>query len=123
VVSVDDVGANGFDQGSAGFEYCGDLPGLPGGDVEIYGDYGGACFLIFGRETGRGGGKGDHYFKAQGAQDADLMVNPGCSGGGFDDVQDLHEKRVVMVRLLMNTMKTIPQKGEARGVQRWEQAC
>ena len=56
VVSVDDVGAHGSDQGSAGFEYGGDLPGVPGGDVEIYGDYGGACFLIFGREACRGGG-------------------------------------------------------------------
>jgi hypothetical protein len=25
------------------------------------------------------------------------MVDPGCSGGGFDDVQDLHEQRVVIV--------------------------
>jgi len=25
------------------------------------------------------------------------MVDPGCSGGGFDDVQDLHEQRVVVV--------------------------
>jgi len=48
VVRVNDVGANGFDQGSAGFEYGGDLPGVLGGDVEIYGDYGGACFLVFG---------------------------------------------------------------------------
>jgi hypothetical protein len=64
VVSVDDVGANGFDQVSAGFEHCGDLPGMPGGDVEIYGDYGGTCFLIFGGEAGGGGGKGDYYFKA-----------------------------------------------------------
>ena len=54
VVSVDDVWAHGFDQGSAGFEYGGDLPGVPGGDVEIYGDYGGACFLIFGREARSG---------------------------------------------------------------------
>ena len=46
------------------------------------------------------------------------MVDPGCSCGGFDDVQDLHEKRVVMVRLLMNAMKTIPQKGAVRRVQR-----
>ena len=93
VVGVNDVGANVFDQDPAGFEYCGDLPGMPGGDVEIYGDYGGACFLIFGGEAGGGGGKSDHYFKAQGAQDADLMVDPGCSGGGFDDVQDLHDER------------------------------
>lgn len=93
MVSVDDVGAYGFDQGSAGFEYSGDLPGAFGGDVEIYGDYGGACFLILGREACSGGGKGDYYFKTQGAQDADLMVDPGCSGGGFDDVQDLHEPR------------------------------
>ena len=64
MVSVDDVGANGFDQVSAGFEHCGDLPGMPGGDVEIYGDYGGTCFLIFGGEAGGGGGKGDYYFKA-----------------------------------------------------------
>ena len=46
-MSVDDVGANVFDQGSAGFEYCGDLPGVLGGDVEIYGDYGGAELAIF----------------------------------------------------------------------------
>jgi len=25
------------------------------------------------------------------------MVDPGCSGGGFDDVQDLHLQRVVIV--------------------------
>src|ERR1700722_11340398 len=64
VMSVDDVRAHGFDQGSAGFEYRGDLPGLLGGDVEIYGDYGGACFLIFGRDASGGGGKGDYYFKS-----------------------------------------------------------
>ena len=63
VVSVDDVWPHGFDQGSAGFEYGGDLPGVFGGDVEIYGDYGGACFLIFGCEAGGSGGKGDYYFK------------------------------------------------------------
>jgi hypothetical protein len=34
------------------------------------------------------------------AQNADLVVDPGCSSGGFDDVQDLHEQRVVMVRSL-----------------------
>jgi hypothetical protein len=68
------------------------------GDVEIYGDYGGACCLIFGCEACSGGGQGDYYFKSQGAQDADLVVDPGCSGSGFDDVQDLHEQRVVMVR-------------------------
>jgi hypothetical protein len=39
------------------------------------------------------------------------VVDPGSSGGGFDDVQDLHEPRVVMVRLSMNALKTIPQKG------------
>jgi hypothetical protein len=117
VVRVDDVGAHVFDQGSAGFEYCGDLPGVPGGDVEIYGDYRGACFFIFGGEAGSGGGKSDHYFKAQGAQDADLVVDPGCSGGGFDDVQDFHEQRVVMARLLMDALKTIPQNGAARRVQ------
>ena len=45
------------------------------------------------------------------------MVDPGCSGSGFDDVQDLHEKRLVMVPPLMDAMKTIPQKGAGRGVQ------
>jgi hypothetical protein len=45
------------------------------------------------------------------------MVDPGCSGGGFDDVQDLHEQRVVMARTL-NALKTIPQKGALRRVQR-----
>jgi len=25
------------------------------------------------------------------------VIDPGCSGGGFDDVQDLHERRVVIV--------------------------
>jgi hypothetical protein len=65
VVSVDDVGAHRLDQGSAGFEYCGDLPGVFGGDVEIYGDYGSACFLIFGCEVCSGGGQGNYYFKAQ----------------------------------------------------------
>src|ERR1700686_2736615 len=64
VVGVNDVGAHGLHQGSAGFEYCGDLPGVPGGDVEIYGDYGGACFLVFGGEACSGGGKSYHYFKA-----------------------------------------------------------
>jgi hypothetical protein len=98
VMRVNNVGAHGLDQGSAGFEYGGDLPGVLSGDVEIYGDYGGACLLIFGREAGSGGGQSDNYFKAQGAQDADLVVDPGCSGSGFDDVQDLHEQRVVMVR-------------------------
>jgi hypothetical protein len=100
VVGVDYVGLHGLDQGSAGFEYRGDLPGVLGGDVENYGDYGGACFLIFGGEACRGGGEGDYYFESQGAEDADLVVDPGCSRGGFDDVQDLHEQRVVMVRLL-----------------------
>ena len=51
VVSVDDVRAYGSDQGSAGFEHGGDLPGVFGGDVEIYGDYGGSCFLVFGCEA------------------------------------------------------------------------
>jgi hypothetical protein len=122
VVRVDDVGAHGFDQGSAGLEYCWDLPGVPGREIEIYGDYGGACFLIFGCEAGGGGGKGDYYFKTQGAQDADLVVDPGCSGGGFDDVQDLHKQRVVIGRSVTNALKTIPQKGAARRVQRWEQS-
>jgi len=93
-----------------------------GGDVEIYGDYGGSCFLILGREACSGGGKRDHYFKAQRGQDSDLMVDPGCSGGRFDDVQDLHEQRVVMLRLLMNAVKTIPQKGAAWRVQRYRRA-
>jgi len=48
VVCVNNVGAHILDQGSAGFEYRGDLPGVFGRDVETYGDYGGACFLIFG---------------------------------------------------------------------------
>ena len=65
VVSVDDVGPHVFDQGSAGFEYGGDLPGVLGGDVEIHGDYGGACFLIFGSEAGGGGGQSNNYFKTQ----------------------------------------------------------
>jgi hypothetical protein len=50
------------------------------------------------------------------------MVDPGCSGGGFDDVQDLHEQRVVMARTL-NAVKTIPQKGALRRVQRRRQAA
>lgn len=110
-----------MDEGAAGFEYCGDLPGVFGGDVEIYGDYSGACFLIFGREACSGGGKGHHYFKAQGTQDADLVVDPCCSSGGFDDVQNLHEKRVVLVRMVMDAVKTIPQKvrgAECKGVSR-----
>src|ERR1700730_16463279 len=65
VVRVDDVRLYGFDQGSARFEYGGDLPGAFGGDVEIYGDYGGACRLILRREACSGGGKGDYYFKTQ----------------------------------------------------------
>jgi hypothetical protein len=51
MVRVDDAGAHGFDQAFAGFEYGGDLPRALGGDVEIYGDYGGACFLILWREA------------------------------------------------------------------------
>ena len=65
VVRVNNVRAHGFDQGSAGFEYGGDLPGVLGGDVEIHGDYGGACFLIFGSEAGGGGGQSNNYFKTQ----------------------------------------------------------
>jgi hypothetical protein len=48
------------------------------------------------------------------------MVHPSCSGGGFDDVQDLHEQRVVIVlgilerATLTNAPKTIPQKGASR---------
>ena len=122
VMRVNNVGAHGLDQGSAGFEYGGDLPGVLGGDVEIYGDYGGACFLIFGGEACGGGRQGDHYFESQGAQDADLVVDPGRSGDGFDDVQDLHWKRVVLVRLSLNAVKTIPQKGASCRVQRCKQA-
>ena len=48
VVRVNNVGAHVLDQGSAEFEYGGNLLGVLGGDVEIYGDYGGARFLIFG---------------------------------------------------------------------------
>ena len=118
VVRVDNVGTHGLDQGSAGFEYGGDLPRMLGRDVEIYGDYGGACFLIFGGEACGGGRQGDHYFESQGAQDADLVVDPGRSSDGFDDVQDLHWKRVVLVRLSLNAVKTIPQKGASRRVQK-----
>jgi len=50
------------------------------------------------------------------------MVDPGCSGGGFDDVQDLHEQRVVTARTLMNALKTIPQKGALRRGERWAQS-
>ena len=82
-----------------------------GGDVEIYGDYGGACFLIFGGEAGGGGGQSDHYFKAQGAQDADLVVDPSGSGGGFDDVQDLHEKRLVHGAIVDERNKNNTAKG------------
>jgi hypothetical protein len=64
VVRVNNVGANILDQGSAGFEYGRDLPGVFGGDIEIYGDYGGACFLIFGGEAVGGGGQRDNYFEA-----------------------------------------------------------
>src|ERR1700680_5234598 len=62
VVSVNDVWKHGLDQGFAGFKYSGNLPGAFGGDVEVYGDYGGASFLIFGGETGGGGREGDNYF-------------------------------------------------------------
>ena len=61
------------------------------------------------------------------------MVDPGCSGGGFDDMQDLHEQRVVIVlgilgrATLTNALKTIPQKGsdaeckgESRACQSWQ---
>ena len=65
MVRVDDIGAHVLDQGSAGFEYGEDLPGVLSGDVEIYGDYGGACFLIFGGEARRGRGQSDSYFEAQ----------------------------------------------------------
>src|ERR1700719_1271928 len=46
MVGVNRVGANVFDQGPADREYCGDLPGMPGPHVEIYGAHGGASFLI-----------------------------------------------------------------------------
>jgi hypothetical protein len=56
-----------------------------------------------------------------------LMIDPGCSSGGFDDVQDLHKQRVVVIVLgilgratLTNALKTIPQKGASSRVQRWE---
>jgi len=48
------------------------------------------------------------------------MVDPGCSGGGFNDVQNLHEQRVVSVLGILgratftNALKTIPQKGALR---------
>ena len=111
MVGVDDVGLHVLNQGPAGFEDLGDLPGVLGGDVEIYGDHGGACCLIFGGEAVGGRGESDHYFKAQGEQDADLVVDPSCSGGGFDDVQDLHEMRVVIVRSLMNAIKQYRKRG------------
>jgi hypothetical protein len=38
------------------------------------------------------------------------VVDPSGSGDGFDDVQDLHEKRVVMRGLCMNAVKTIPKR-------------
>jgi hypothetical protein len=113
-MSVDDVGANIFDQGSAGLKHCWDLPGALGGDIQIYGYDGGAELAVFGRGTVSGEGESDDYFKTQGAEDFDLVVDPGCSSGGFDDVQDLHEKRVVMVRSLDGRNETIPQKGAAR---------
>jgi hypothetical protein len=120
---MNNVRADVLNQGSARFEYCGDLPGVPGGDVEIYGDYCGACFLVFGGEAGGSGGQSDNYFKAQGAQDSDLVVDPGCSSDGFDDMQDLHDKRAVMARSLMNALKTIPQKHVSRRVQRCRRAA
>ena len=49
------------------------------------------------------------------------MVDPGCSGGGFDDVQDFHEQRVVMGALSderreNNTAKRCgAQSGKRRG--------
>jgi hypothetical protein len=46
------------------------------------------------------------------------VVDPGCSGGGFDDVQDFHLQRVVIGRSVTNALKTIPQNGAARRVQR-----
>ena len=64
VVGMNNVWTHGLDQGSAGFEYSGNLPGVSGGDVEIYGDYGGSCFLIFGGEAGGGGGQSYNYFEA-----------------------------------------------------------
>jgi hypothetical protein len=38
------------------------------------------------------------------------VIDPGGSVDGFDDVQDLHEKCVPLVRLVINALKTIPQK-------------
>jgi hypothetical protein len=79
--------------------------------------------LVFGREAGGSGGQSNSYFKAQGAQDSDLVVDPGCSSDGFDDMQDLHEKRAAIARSLMNALKTIPQKGVSRRVQRCRRAA
>ena len=40
------------------------MPGVFGGDVEIYRDYGGARFLIFGGEADGGRGQSHDYFEA-----------------------------------------------------------
>ena len=63
MVSVNYVGANIFDQGSAVLKHCRNLPRALGGDIEIYGDYGGAELTIFVRGTVSGVGEGDYYFK------------------------------------------------------------
>jgi hypothetical protein len=86
VMSVNYVGANIFDKSSARLKDCRNLPGALGGDIQIYEHDGGAQLAVFARGAVSVEGKGDNYFKAQRAEDADLVVYPGCSGGGFNDV-------------------------------------
>jgi hypothetical protein len=46
------------------------------------------------------------------------VVDPRGSGGGFDDVQDLHERRVVIARLLMNALENNTAKGVIRAARK-----
>ena len=80
---------------------------MPDGKIESNGNDGGARFFIPGSEGSGGGRQRDHNFEAEGAQDAHLVVNPGSSNSGFNDVQNFHERQTTVSPL--RRRKTIPQ--------------